>query len=517
MSGRASRLILPQSPSPALPPALSRRGFLQWGGLGSLSLGGLWIAEATRRVAGAATPGGRDAGRAGRAAGAPAGGQRLTDGLPPIRACIFVFYYGGPSHLDTYDMKPDAPANVRGEFQPIASTVPGLPICEHLPYMARVMHHCGQIRSLRHTNRLHDSASIETHTGRQAAQGDREEFAPIEQFFPCHGATVSALRESGRPVVSHASLPFVFQNVIPVPCQGGGFLGGAYDPFRISVDPDRQSYAVPELLLRDELPGARIQQRLALLRNGLAGGRRGGTGLGSAAGAGGELPGGFGQFYDRACDLLQSEAVREALDISREPVALRERYGIYGNTSQGGTNGAEQGYARHMRGQNLLVARRLVEAGVPFVNVFDFRQQGQNWDSHAQNFVQHREHLLPPADRALSALIEDLAERGLLDSTLVVATGEFGRTPQINGQAGRDHWPDCYTAVVAGGGVQGGAIHGASDKLGAYPARDPATPADLAATIYWRFGLDPAGHVRDRLGRPWKLAEGEPLAGLFGA
>lgn len=471
---------------------LSRRGFLQWGGLGSLSLGGLWSAQAARLAEGAELLSGT--------APRPAGG-RGTGGPSPIKACIFLFYYGGPSHLDTYDMKPDAPSTVRGEFQPIASTVPGLPVCEHLPHMAQVMHHCGLIRSLRHTNRLHDSASIETHTGRQAAQGDREEFAPIEQFFPCHGSTLSALWGAGRPVVSHASLPFVFQNVIPVPCQGGGFLGGAYDPFRVAVDPDRQSYAVPELLLREELPGTRIRERLALLRGGPAT----------------ELPGGFGQFYDRACDLLQSEAVREALDVSREPVAVRERYGIYGHATQGGTNGAEQGYARHMRGQNLLVARRLVEAGVPFVNVFDFRQQGQNWDSHAQNFVQHKQHLLPPADRGLAALLGDLAERGLLDSTLVVATGEFGRTPQINNQAGRDHWPDCYTALVAGGGVQGGAIHGASDRLGAYPARDPATPADLAATIFWRFGFDPARHVQDRLGRPWKLADGEPLTGLFGS
>jgi uncharacterized protein (DUF1501 family) len=181
----------------------------------------------------------------------------------------------------------------------------------------------------------------------------------------------------------------------------------------------------------------------------------------------------------------------------------------------GGGNGAELGHARQMRGQNLLLARRLVEAGVPFVNVHDFRQQGQNWDAHFRCFNQHRTHLLPLADQALSALIEDLDQRGLLDSTLVVAMGEFGRTPRINGEGGRDHWPDCYTVLLAGGGVRGGAVHGASDRQGAYPALDPVTPGDLAATIFWRFGIDPATEIRDQGGRPYRVAEGQPLIRLF--
>jgi uncharacterized protein (DUF1501 family) len=175
------------------------------------------------------------------------------------------------------------------------------------------------------------------------------------------------------------------------------------------------------------------------------------------------------------------------------------------------------GYARHMRGQNLLLARRLVEAGVPFVNVYDFKQQGQNWDAHFHGFNQHRTHLLPQADRALAALIEDLDARGLLDSTLIVAMGEFGRTPRINGDGGRDHWPDCSTVLLAGGGVCGGAVYGASDRSGAYPALDPVTPGDLAATIFWRFGIDPAAEIHDQTGRPHRLAAGEPLRRLFSA
>lgn len=157
---------------------------------------------------------------------------------------------------------------------------------------------------------------------------------------------------------------------------------------------------------------------------------------------------------------------------------------------------------RVLCGQNLLLARRLVEAGVPFVNVFDFRQQGQNWDAHHKNFDQHKSHLLPMADQSLSALIEDLDVRGLLDTTLVLAMGEFGRTPRINKDGGRDHWPDCYTVLLAGGGVRGGTVFGASDRTGAFPAKDPVTPADLAATIFWRFGIDPSSEIHDLSGRP---------------
>src|SRR5205823_5931658 len=181
-----------------------------------------------------------------------------------------------------------------------------------------------------------------------------------------------------------------------------------------------------------------------------------------------------------------SSALRGALDIGREDIRVRERYGIGPapltvGEGGGGGNGAELGVARQMRGQNLLLARRLVEAGVPFVNVADFRQQGQNWDAHFKVFNQHRTHLLPSADQGLSALLDDLDQRGLLDTTLVIALGEFGRTPRINKDGGRDHWPDCYTVLLAGGGVEGGAVYGASDRIGAYPAAAPVTPADLAA------------------------------------
>ena len=168
-----------------------------------------------------------------------------------------------------------------------------------------------------------------------------------------------------------------------------------------------------------------------------------------------------------------------------------------------------------LRGQNLLMARRLVEAGVQFINVYDFRVQGQNWDSHANNFAEHRDRLVPPMDKAFAALINDLEDRGLLDSTLVIGMGEFGRTPKINANAGRDHWPDCYSITLAGGGVKGGYVHGASDNIGAYPVEKAVTPGDLAATIYWRFGINPNSDILDHTGRPHRLAEGHPIYELF--
>jgi hypothetical protein len=425
-----------------------------------------------------------------------------ASGKSKIRACIVIFYYGGPSHLDTFDMKPQAPREVRGEFKSISTSVPGLSISEHLPYTSKVMHHVAVIRSMHHTNRLHDSASTETLTGRQSPQGDREEFAVMRQFYPCHGATVSHQRRDLDIDVPHAALPWVFHNVVDTPCQGGGFLGAAYDPFRINGDPAKVSFQAEMFSRPSDLSIQRLEQRRALAER-----------LASDADLD-NLPQSrqLKALYVRALELMQSEAVARALRIEEEPQAVRERYGLYPDKMP---EGVRDVHGHQLRGQNVLLARRLVEAGVPFVNVYDFRQQGQNWDSHADNFSEHKNRLLPPADKAYAALIEDLDERGLLDSTLVVALGEFGRTPKINGNAGRDHWPDCYSITLAGGGIRGGTVFGASDKLGAYPAVDPVTPADLAATIYWRFGLDPRAEIHDRAGQPHRLADGKPIDSLF--
>ncbi|MCI0457079.1 MAG: DUF1501 domain-containing protein [Gemmataceae bacterium] len=465
---------------------LLRRRFLQMGGgLLGLHLGGLWQAQAAPSTGGFTPPARRN----------------------PIRSCILVFYYGGPSHLDTYDLKPNAPAEIRGEFRTIATSAPGIRICEHLPRMARVMHRVALIRSMHHEARLHDSASIHALTGRPLEGPDRELFAPQPQTFPSFGSAVARLRQGPPAEILFASVPFPFRNVHDVPCQGAGFLGAAFDPLRIDVNPQGRRYGAEALAPAADVPAARLQQRRALL---------------DSLQRGGQTRSSLHGLYDRAFRLLDSQALRTAVDLSREPAAVRERYGfgpepLTVGEGGGGGNGAELGYARQMRGQHLLLARRLVEAGVPFVNVYDFRQQGQNWDAHFRCFNQHRTHLLPLADQSLSALIEDLDQRGLLGSTLVVALGEFGRTPRINRDGGRDHWPDCYTVLLAGGGVCGGAVYGASDRQGAYPALDPVTPGDLAATIFWRFGIDPSAEIRDQAGRPYRVAEGEPLTCLFGS
>jgi hypothetical protein len=459
-----------------------------------LNLGGLLRAQAAVPDRSAASPG-------------PGAGQTAAK----IKSCILIFYYGGPSHLDTFDMKPGAPAEVRGEFKPIATSVPGLTVCEHLPQLTRMMHKVALVRSMHHKNRLHDSASSEVLTGRPSPQGDREEFAPIKQFFPCYGSTLAYLWRERLLDVPHAALPYVFHNVVDVPCQGGGFLGAAFDPLQIVVDPDARSYRAGALETPDELTPERLGRRRDLLAA-----MESAVGLAGTPAAAAQLR----RFYDKAFQLLDSDRIRRALDINQEDSRTRERYGFGPAPASvgeggGGGNGAELGFARQMRGQNLLLARRLVEAGVPFVNVYDFRQQGQNWDAHFKVFNQHKTHLLPLADQSLSALIGDLDARGLLESTLVIAMGEFGRTPRINKDGGRDHWPDCYTVLLAGGGVKGGYVHGSSDAIGAYPASDPVTPADLAATIFWRFGIDPASEIHDLIGRPFRVADGQPIETLF--
>lgn len=466
---------------------ISRRQWLQrtGGGCLGLSLPGLFQA------------------RAAQADGA-------TKKINQIRACIFIFYYGGPSHLDSFDPKPDAPAEIRGEFQSIPTTVPGVRVCEHLPRLAKLMHKVAFIRSMHHRLGAHDPASAETFTGRTPLSGDRP---MASDMFPSHGACLSHLWQKKRLPLCHAALPFVMNNNgTRNPGQTPGFLGPACAPLEIAVDPITMSYRAEVLQVPATVTKKRLQERQALLDRldeSSSVQRHGPTGANSMR-----------PHYEKAFHLLESEAVRRALDIRQEEPKVRDRYGLGPGdecTMDGpaGGVGAQLGFARNMRGQNLLLARRLVEAGVPFVNVYDFKQQGMNWDTHRDNFAQLRDHLLPPTDRALSALIEDLDARGLLDTTLVIALGEFGRAPRISSHAGRDHWPNCYTVVLAGGGVRGGAVYGESDRIAAYPVSDPVSPADLAATIFWRLGLDLTTELRDLIGRPYQLAEGQPIRKLF--
>jgi hypothetical protein len=447
---------------------ISRRSLLQAGGFACL---GLDLADplragASRRVN---LPG-------------PGGAARL-------KACIVIFLDGGPSHLDTFDMKPDAPAEVRGAFRPTASSVPGHFVCEHLPRTARVMHHVAVVRSMRHRMRGHRSGVTNTLCGLPPPAGDVCDIPPERQQLPSYGSRlVYALKEPalGLP---HVLLPYPAKDGPHVlPGQTAGFLGAAYQPLRVEQDPSRPDFGIPTLNLPADVTLDRLEHRESLLGLIEAQQRR----LDALEGSGRMTT-----CQRRAFRSLGAGAVREAFELAREAAKTRDRYG------------------RNIVGQSVLLARRLVEAGVRFVNVNIGSQENEwYWDDHKDVFKGHAKRLAP-FDAAYSALVEDLAARGLLDSTLVLCLGEFGRTPKINKDAGRDHWPDCYCAVLAGGGVNTGQYFGSSDKVGAYPEADPVGPADLAATLFWRFGLDPAAEIIDGMGRPYKLAEGTPIRGLF--
>ena len=385
-------------------------------------------------------------------------------------------------------MKPEAPAEVRGEFRSIATSAPGLQVCEHLSHCAQVADKLTVIRSMSHGMRNHNSAAVEALCGRTPLRGDLELLADDALSFPCYGSALSYLRRSIRLDLHCIALPHVMYNVVRLPGQTAGLLGAAFDPLQIESDPNSDRFRVGVLDLPAGVDPERLDHREALIHR-----------LDQRRQRADQAVAPMDAFYDQAFTLLRSEAVRRSLNIGLEAPAARDRYG------------------RHTLGQSLLLARRLVEGGVPFVTVYDRVHNGQdaNWDSHQQVFPRHRDHLLPPADQGLSALVEDLDARGLLDSTLVIAMGEFGRTPKINGSAGRDHWPDCFSVVMAGGGARRGFVYGASDRIGAYPETAPVSPGDLAATLFWCFGLDPATEVHDSTGRPYRIATGEPLRSIF--
>jgi hypothetical protein len=469
---------------------LNRRQLLRIGGLGALgpSLPVLLRAEAEKSAAGR---------------------SRTANGISqPIRSCILIFHYGGPSHIDTFDMKPNAPAEIRGQFGSIATRVPGLRVCEHLPLTANVMDRLAVVRSMHHPMTNHNAAAFTALCGRNPLKGDLELLSNDRNDPPCYGATLSATLRERKGLPTFVALPHMMYNVVQLPGQVAGFLGSAHNPFQVSADPSSPDFHLGELDLPGDVTLDRLDHRASLL-NMLDQQRRAADArveaaspVAPAAAGSASVPGLDPRdvYTEKAFRLLHSSAVGRAFHLGSEDPRLRDRYG------------------RNKLGQGVLLARRLVEAGVRFVTVYDGQHNGQeaNWDAHANVFGRLKNDLVPPADRALSALIEDLNGRGLLEETLVIAMGEFGRTPKINASAGRDHWPNCYSVVLAGGGAQGGTTFGSSDKFGAYPDTDPVTPADLAATLFWRFGLDPSLEIRDLTGRPYKLADGQPIRALFG-
>ena len=459
--------MTPARPSPFFDPTVPRREFLR---AGSLTLFGLGLPGLLRARATAPRPRGR------------------------ARACIVLFMWGGPAHQDTWDPKPDAPEAYRGEFKPIATTVPGLRVCEHLPLLAARAHRLCVVRSVTHADVNHTTATHHLLTGRPAPAG------PLSDDWPNYGAVLARLGRGAGPLPPYVSMMPVVPDGAPrfveqSHGQGAGVLGPAYDPMRIDADASRPDYRVGELALRADIDPDRLRGRHGLLRS-----------LGTQVR---ELEGhaaAMGAHQDRAFALLAAPAVTAAFDLSREPLRVRERYGMN----------------RH--GQSVLQARRLVEAGVPLVTVFwpndGITNVSVYWDTHNRNFVDLKTRLCPVTDQAFSALLDDLEARGMLDETLVVWTGEMGRTPRVGqsvvggagaGRDGRDHWGKVFTSVLAGGGVRGGAVYGASDRYAAEPAANPVPPADLAATVYHLLGVDPRSEIRDRLGRPLTLCDGRVI------
>jgi uncharacterized protein DUF1501 len=443
---------------------------------------------------------------------------RLLASTPSVKAraksCLLIFMDGGPSHLELWDLKPDAPAEVRGEFGPIRSSVPGITVGELLPLTARRMHHLAQVRSVHHGINDHNAGSYYMLAGRSPVDGSNLIQTDSAKTFPPIGPVVAKQRPAERPVPPYVLLPeFQWNNGVDIGGQKAGFLGAGFDPF-VGGDPSLPSYAVPGLDLLPEVPLDRLQDRTDL-RQALD---RAVVDRAAAAPVAR-----MNVFQKKALDIIASSETRAAFDLGKEPTRLRERYGMDPGSDRS-IEARKFGGLPHI-GQTFLLARRLIEAGVRLVTVMTGRRIDQAWDTHRDHFGLMKKSLCPPFDRAFSALLDDLSTRGLLKETLVVVMGEFGRTPRIGqitsgaGAAknnGRDHWPYCYTVLFAGAGIPGGAVVGSSDKIAAHPATHPVTPEDIAATIYTALGIPLDIELRDGQDKPYTLCTGKPIGALVG-
>jgi uncharacterized protein (DUF1501 family) len=382
---------------------------------------------------------------------------------------IYLFLHGGLSTIDTWDMKPDAPAEFRGEFKPIATNVPGIQVCEHLPRMAQVMDRVALIRSFRHHNSDHGAADHYMLTGYFPQAGFNPTVVPNNQK-PAFGATIARKLGARGSVPPYVCLPNLH------PSCGSAWLGASAAPFVIAADPNGPDFSVPDVVPPPVLDARRVESRRTLLAEVDRFHKAAEARVNESAGT-------VSVFQQKAFDLMTSPQAKKAFDIHSESDKLRDAYG------------------RNTLGQSCLMARRLVEAGVRCVTI-----DHSNWDTHDANFSTLQRQLLPWLDGGLSTLFRDLADRGLLDSTLVVITGEFGRTPRINKNAGRDHWGPAFTVALGGGGIQGGRIVGRSDARAERPASDPHGPEDLAATLFHLLNINPRDEFLTPEGRPVPLA-----------
>jgi hypothetical protein len=406
------------------------------------------------------------------------------------RSVILVLLTGGASHLDSLDLKPEAPAEIRGEFKPASTAVPGIQICEHLPALGARMKHWALVRSLSHGDNGHLPATHRLLTGAPMPNQRSTDLDNVlsRRDWPCYAAGLSMTRPRQDGLPAGVTLPHaLIEGPLTWPGQHGGFLGPGFDPLLVTQDPNSPAFRMDAFALPADADGARMGQRKVLLDQ-----------LDAMTGASEPFRG----HQRRAFELLTSGRVAEAFRLEREPDRVRDRYG------------------RNMFGQSLLLARRLVQAGVSIVQA----NMGivQTWDTHADNWGRLKGHLLPWLDQGLAALVDDLEAEGRLDDTLVAALGEFGRTPRVSTlpgstQPGRDHWAAVYSGLFAGGGVSGGRVIGASDRIGAFPVTTSYTPYDVGATVYEALGVNPETEIRDVQNRPVRLNAGRPIAQLFQA
>jgi hypothetical protein len=404
------------------------------------------------------------------------------------KSVLIIFLTGAPSHHDTFDMKPDAPVEIRGEFQPIATSVPGVHLCEHLPQLASRADKYALLRTLSHSDNNHLMSTHHVLTGNKQPGAFFDKVASRDDW-PCYSSACAYLRPRRDGIPSGVNLPtFLLQGPLTWPGQHAGYLGPKYDPWQITGDPNKKDYKVESLTLATGIDVARLEKRRDLLGEINRQQRQ----LADAAEARR-----LSDDQQLAFSILTSSKLAQAFQLDRETDAMRDRYG------------------RHTTGQSLLLARRLVQVGVPVVQANIGRVQ--NWDSHSNIFPTLKNRLLPPLDQGVAALLDDMDSLGLLDETLVVMLGEFGRTPKINKGKGRDHWGPCFFGLFAGAGVQGGQVIGKSDAIGAYPLTRSYSPNDFGATVYEALGISAEAIVRDRLNRPSRLNTGTVIEPLYTA
>jgi len=409
------------------------------------------------------------------------------------KSCIVIYCWGGISHHESWDPKPDAPVEIRGEFHPISTATPGIQVSEHIPLLARQTEKLAIIRSIFHTDSAHGRGMYWNMTGHKPPVKRPGNIPPVLQDWPSLAAMVSSFRSSPQGVPRAVRVPYpMVDNSTLQAGEYGGWLGPQFDPIVMRTPAGQEYGGVSRSLgsqvldLKADVDDKRLGQRRSLMKS-----------LERPLGQQSDFAG-YLHFRELASDMLLSSAVKRAYDLDREDPAIRERYGD------------------HIGGQSMLLARRLTEAGVPIVQVCAAAGDlnggsGDMWDTHSKNFDRLKNRLLPVYDRGAAALLTDLEERGTLDDTLVVFLTDFGRTPRVNGSAGRDHYPHAYSVVLPGGGIRGGQVYGSTDSNGAHPLTRPCGPGDLHATIFQALGISPRAELHDFLGRPFAVSEGDVL------